>query len=191
MAEAKLRRHFGQITAKEYNEAIAEVKATPYYDEEFEAYVDNYVLYVRSQIGEGDTPYFEQRVDFSEWVPDGFGTADVVIMSENKVRVIDLKFGKGVAVDAEDNPQLRLYGLGGWYKYKDEFPNITHVEYTIHQPRKDSITTETVTLCTEILLLLYLLSQEYQEQQLLWFQLERARFKPIRREMPLMQRQSR
>jgi hypothetical protein len=146
MAEAKLRRHFGQITAKEYNEAIAEVKATPYYDEEFEAYVDNYVLYVRSQIGEGDTPYFEQRVDFSEWVPDGFGTADVVIMSENKVRVIDLKFGKGVAVDAEDNPQLRLYGLGGWYKYKDEFPNITHVEYTIHQPRKDSITTETVTL---------------------------------------------
>jgi hypothetical protein len=67
-------------------------------------------------------------------------------MSENKVRVIDLKFGKGVPVDAADNPQLRLYGLGGWYKYKDEHPNITHVEYTIHQPRLDSITTETVTL---------------------------------------------
>jgi hypothetical protein len=146
MAEAKLRRHFGQMTAKEYNEAIAEVKATPYYDEEFEAHVDKYVLYVRSQIGEGDTPYFEQRVDFSEWVPDGFGTADVVIMSENKVRVIDLKFGKGVPVDAADNPQLRLYGLGGWYKYKEAHPNITHVEYTIHQPRLDSITTETVTL---------------------------------------------
>ena len=146
LAEAKLRRHYGQITAKEYIVEVEAVKATPYYDDEFEAYVDNYVLYVRSQIGEGDTPYFEQRVDFSEWVPDGFGTADVVILSENKVRVIDLKFGRGIAVDAKDNPQLRLYALGGWYKYKDAHPNITEVEYTIHQPRLDSITTDSTTL---------------------------------------------
>jgi hypothetical protein len=146
LAEAKLRRHYGQITAKEYIAEVEAVKATPYFDEEFEKYVDNYVLYVRSQIGEGDTPYFEQRVDFSEWVPDGFGTADVVILSENKVRVIDLKFGRGVPVDAADNPQLRLYALGGWYKYKEAHPNITEVEYTIHQPRLDSITSETATL---------------------------------------------
>lgn len=146
MAEAKLRRHYGQMTADEYVKEINEVKATEYYNEEFEKYVDDYVLYVRSQIGEGDTPYFEQRVDFSEWVPDGFGTADVVILSEHKVRVIDLKFGKGVAVSAEDNPQLRIYALGGWYKYKEAHPNITEVEYTIHQPRLESITTETVTL---------------------------------------------
>jgi hypothetical protein len=146
LAEAKLRRHYGQISAKEYIAAVEEVKATPYYDEEFEKYVDDYVLYVRSQIGEGDTPYFEQRVDFSEWVPDGFGTADVVILSETKVRVIDLKFGKGVAVDAKDNPQLRLYALGGWYKYKEAHPNITEVEYTIHQPRLESITTDGTTL---------------------------------------------
>ena len=146
LAEAKLRRHYGQISAKEYIAAVEEVKATIYYDEEFEKYVDDYVLYVRSQIGEGDTPYFEQRVDFSEWVPDGFGTADVVILSETKVRVIDLKFGKGVAVDAKDNPQLRLYALGGWYKYKEAHPNIVEVEYTIHQPRLESITTDGTTL---------------------------------------------
>ena len=146
LAEAKLKRHYGQITAKEYVEALNEVKATPYYDEEFERYVDNYVLYVRSQIGEGDTPYFEQRVDFSEWVPDGFGTADVVIISDTKIRVIDLKFGKGVAVDAEDNPQLRLYAIGAWWKYKDAHPNLSEIEYTIHQPRLDSITTDTTTL---------------------------------------------
>lgn len=146
LGEAKLRRHYGQITAKEYTDMLNEVKATEYYNEEFEKYVDDYVLYVRSQIGEGDTPYFEQRVDFSEWVPDGFGTADVVILSEHKVRVIDLKFGKGVAVSAEDNPQLRIYALGGWYKYKEAHPNISMVEYTIHQPRLDSITTEEVTL---------------------------------------------
>ena len=146
LAEAKLRRHYGQITAKEYIAEVEAVKATPYYDEEFERYVDDYVLYVRSQIGEGDTPYFEQRVDFSEWVPDGFGTADVVILSEHKVRVIDLKFGRGVPVDAKDNPQLRLYALGGWYKYKDAHPNVTEVEYTIHQPRLESITTDATTL---------------------------------------------
>ena len=146
MAEAKLRRHYGQMTADEYVKQINEVKATEYYNEEFEKYVDDYVLYVRSQIGEGDTPYFEQRVDFSEWVPDGFGTADVVILNDHKVRVIDLKFGKGVAVSAEDNPQLRIYALGGWYKYKEAHPNISEVEYTIHQPRLESITTETVTL---------------------------------------------
>ena len=146
LADAKLKRHYNQITGKEYLALVNEVKETPYYNEEFEAYVDNYVVYVRSQIGEGDTPYFEQRVDFSEWVPEGFGTADVVIMSHDKVRVIDLKFGKGVPVSADDNPQLRLYALGAWYKYKELYPNVGIVEYTIHQPRLESITTEATTL---------------------------------------------
>ena len=146
LSEAKLKRHYNQITAKEYVELLNEVKESPYYDEEFERHVDNYVLYVRSQIGENDTPYFEQRVDFSEWVPDGFGTADVVITSPTKIRVIDLKFGKGVPVYAEDNSQLRLYAIGAWWKYKDAHPNITEVEYTIHQPRLDSITSDSTTL---------------------------------------------
>jgi hypothetical protein len=134
------------MTAEEYVKQMNEVKETQYWSEELEKCVDDYCLYVRSQIGEGDTPYFEQRVDFSEWVPDGFGTADVIILNDHKVRVIDLKAGKGVAVDAADNPQLRIYALGGWYKYKEAHPNITEVEYTIHQPRLESITTETVTL---------------------------------------------
>jgi hypothetical protein len=146
LAEAKLRRHYGQITAKEYTAEVNAVKDTPFYDDEFEQHVDNYVVYVRSQIGEGDVPLFEQRVDFSDWVPDGFGTADVVILSEKKIRVIDLKFGRGVPVDATDNPQLRLYALGAWNKYRDEYPDIEAIEYTIHQPRLDSITTDHTTL---------------------------------------------
>jgi hypothetical protein len=146
LAEAKLRRHYGQITAKEYTAEVNAVKESQYYDDEFEEHIDNYVLYVRSQIGDGDVPLFEQRVDFSDWVPDGFGTADVVILSDKKIRVIDLKFGRGVAVDATDNPQLRLYALGAWNKYKEEYPNIEAIEYTIHQPRLDSITTDHTTL---------------------------------------------
>ena len=146
LAEAKLRHHFGQIGTEEYENEISTIKATPYYNDDFEANVDNYVLYVRSQIGEGDTPLFEQRVDFSDWVPDGFGTADVVILSEHSIRVIDLKFGKGVPVMAQDNPQLRLYALGAYSKFKEEFPNIKEVSYTIHQPRLDSISTDGTTI---------------------------------------------
>ena len=146
LAEAKLRYHFGQIGTEEYENEIRTIKETPYYNDDFEAHVDSYVLYVRSQIGEGDTPLFEQRVDFSDWVPDGFGTADVVILSKNAIRVIDLKFGKGIPVHAQDNPQLRLYALGAYSKFKEEYPELKEVSYTIHQPRLDSISTDGTTI---------------------------------------------
>ena len=149
LGEIRLRLHFNQIGHEEYDREYELIKLHPIYQtytqeerDDFEMYVDNYVLYVRSQIGEGDRPLFEQRVDFSEWVPDGFGTADVVILSEHTIRVIDLKFGKGVPVYAEDNPQLRLYALGAYAKFKEEYPNIREVSYTIHQPRLDSISTD-------------------------------------------------
>jgi hypothetical protein len=146
LGEIKLRYHYGQIGIEEFEREYEIIKNTPYYNEEFEAYVDNYVLYVRSQIGEGDLPLFEQRVDFSDWVPDGFGTADVVILSKHSVRVIDLKFGKGVPIYALDNPQLRLYALGAYSKFKEDFPDIKEVSYTILQPRLDSISTDGTTV---------------------------------------------
>ena len=149
LSEIRLLLQYNQIGHEEYNREYEIIQQHPIYKnyspedrEDFEAHVDNYVLYVRSQIGDGDTPLFEQRVDFSDWVPDGFGTADVIILSKSKVRVIDLKFGKGIAVDAKDNPQLRLYALGAYSKFREEFPDIKEVEYTIHQPRLDSITTD-------------------------------------------------
>ena len=77
-----------------------------------------------------------------DWVPDGFGTADVVILSKHSIRVIDLKFGKGVPVTAVDNTQLRLYALGAYSKFKEEWPEIKEVSYTIHQPRLESISTD-------------------------------------------------
>ena len=149
LGEIRLLLQYNQIGHEEYNREYEIIKQHPIYKNyseedrtDFEAHVDNYVLYVRSQIGDGDTPLFEQRVDFSDWIPDGFGTADVIILSKSKVRVIDLKFGKGIAVDAKDNPQLRLYALGAYSKFREEFPDIKEVEYTIHQPRLDSITTD-------------------------------------------------
>ncbi len=153
LAEIKLRLQFNQIGHDEYDRELDLIKIHPIYKnytdaerENFEAHVDSYVTYVRSQIGEGDVPLFEQRVDFSEYIPDGFGTADVVILSKHKIRVIDLKFGKGIPVSAIDNSQLRLYALGAYEKFKEEYPEIREVEYTIHQPRLDSISNDGTSL---------------------------------------------
>lgn len=153
LGEIKLRLQYNQIGHEEYEREYGIIKTHPIYvgystaeRDDFEAHVDSYVLYVRSQIGEGDTSLFEQRVDFSDWVPDGFGTADVVILSQYSIRVIDLKFGKGIPVSALDNTQLRLYSLGAWAKFKEEYPDIREVSYTIHQPRLDSISTDGTTI---------------------------------------------
>lgn len=83
----------------------------------------------------------EQRLDFSSWVPDGFGTGDAVIVGEELLEVCDLKYGKGVPVFAENNPQARCYGLGALHCYGVLY-GFKHVRNTIIQPRLDSVTEE-------------------------------------------------
>lgn len=146
LAEALLRHSMGKITDGELRIVEESSRATEYYTDEFRAHVESYVVYVRSQAGASDTLLVEQKVDFSDWVPEGFGTADCIILSENKVRIIDLKFGMGIKVYADDNPQLRLYALGAFAKFKEDFPNIKQVEYTVMQPRLGHIDTATTTL---------------------------------------------
>jgi len=80
----------------------------------------------------------EQRIDFSDYVPEGFGTGDVTIIGNGMLEIIDLKYGKGVAVDAYDNPQLKLYGLGAYNTYKLLY-DIDTIRMTIIQPRLDSV----------------------------------------------------
>ena len=82
----------------------------------------------------------ETRVDFSDVVPDGFGTGDVIIISDATLHIIDLKFGKGVPVDANLNPQLMLYALGALNLFGDLY-DINLVRMTINQPRLDHIST--------------------------------------------------
>jgi len=78
----------------------------------------------------------EQRVDFSKWVPQGFGTADGLIVTEGYLQVIDMKFGVGVLVDAKENTQLSCYALGGIDLY-DGLYDIQKVRLTIFQPRRE------------------------------------------------------
>ena len=76
----------------------------------------------------------EERVDFSPWVPEGFGTADVIIITDTHIEVMDLKYGKGYVVEAEDNPQLKLYGLGAVNNFGHLY-DFTQVRLAILQPR--------------------------------------------------------
>lgn len=86
----------------------------------------------------------EQRVDFSPWVPDGFGTADCIIIQGNTMDVIDYKYGKGVAVSAIDNPQEMLYGLGALNDYGFAY-DVELVRLHIFQPRMNNISVDEIT----------------------------------------------
>lgn len=97
--------------------------------------------YIQEQIHD-DTALvmLEQRVDFSPWVPGGFGTADCIIIQGNTMDVIDYKYGKGVAVSAIDNPQEKCYGLGALNDYGFAY-EIERVRLHIYQPRINNVST--------------------------------------------------
>ena len=82
----------------------------------------------------------EQRVDFSPWVPDGFGTCDCVILQGETMDIIDYKYGKGVAVSAERNPQMMLYALGALNDFGVAY-DVQHVRMHIFQPRINNVST--------------------------------------------------
>lgn len=106
-------------------------------DEEMAGYVQEYIDHVHMLLSDSDLE-IEARVDFSPWVPGGFGTADAIILRDGHVDIIDLKYGKGVKVDAHENPQLKLYALGVLNDF-GLFYDIQTIGLNIVQPRKDHI----------------------------------------------------
>ena len=85
----------------------------------------------------------EQRVDFSRWVEQGFGTSDAILIADGTMHVIDYKHGLGVLVSAEDNPQMKCYGLGALELFDDIY-DIDTVAMTIYQPRRQNVSTFTL-----------------------------------------------
>lgn len=79
----------------------------------------------------------EKRLDFSTWVPEGFGTGDLVIVADDLVEVMDLKYGKGVLVECEGNTQMQLYGLGAYNELAHLY-DIKRVRMTVLQPRLEN-----------------------------------------------------
>ena len=108
-------------------------------------YVQRYIDIVLEKIKPDSEVFLEQRLDFSPWVPEGFGTGDAVIITDDVLEIVDLKYGKGVPVSAENNPQLRLYALGAVNEFSVLF-DFERIRTTIVQPRLDSVTSEELTL---------------------------------------------
>lgn len=145
VAEHKLNCYITPVKKSTREARMAKIQKDKYYTEDLEAHVDAYVDYVKEKINEAKsrTPdaiiLLEQKLDFSPWVPEGFGTGDVVIISDGILDVIDLKFGQGTPVDAFENPQLMLYGLGAINNFAMLY-DIDLVRMTIHQPRLNNVT---------------------------------------------------
>ena len=122
---------------------MKKLKEKELYQEEMQGYTDEYVEFIQEQMYSYSTsPHIavEQKVDFSEYVPDGFGTADCILISNDTLHVIDFKYGKGVPVSVENNKQLLLYALGAYLAYEMIFP-IAHIKTSIVQPRLANIDT--------------------------------------------------
>ena len=117
-----------------------------YQCDEMEECTDGYVAYAMEQVElarqecKDPVVLIEQRLDYSAYVPEGFGTGDLLIVADRVLTVVDLKYGKGVAVDAEWNPQMMLYGLGALELFGAIY-DIDTVRMTIYQPRLESVST--------------------------------------------------
>lgn len=121
-----------------------------YFDEEMSECSDSYCQYVMERIVKArenckdPIVLVEQRLDFSEWVPNGFGTGDCVIVGDDELTVIDMKFGVGLLVNAERNTQMMLYALGA-IAMLDGIYDIRSVTMTIFQPRRANVSTYAMT----------------------------------------------
>mgnify|MGYP000967190844 FL=1 len=144
IAELKVRKIIDPgLTSRKFTAAMKKLKEKDLYQEEMQGYTDEYVEFIQEQMySYPTTPHIavEQKVDFSEYVPGGFGTADCILISNDTLHIIDFKYGKGVPVSVENNAQLLLYALGAYLAYEMIFP-IEHIKMSIVQPRLTGIDT--------------------------------------------------
>lgn len=120
-----------------------------FYNEEMEDCASAYAAYISEIVEDAKSNHkdpivlIEQRLDFSRFVEDGFGTGDCVIIADGTLNIVDLKYGTGIIVDATDNPQMKLYALGALEIF-DCLYDINEVRMTIFQPRRDNISVFTL-----------------------------------------------
>lgn len=103
-----------------------------------------YIDFVK-EISAGGELHVEERLAYTDWVPEGFGTSDTVVIKGDIIHIADLKWGKGVKVYADGNPQMRLYALGALQRWMFDH-ELNHVEMSIVQPRLDHISTDRISV---------------------------------------------
>lgn len=151
LAEFKIKLKLGVITRSEYVNLTEDLlkDLCPNEFEELEYYTEGYKDFVfevfnsYSGFSKEKDLLVEKKLDYSKYVEGGFGTGDIVICDYENIEIIDLKYGKGVKVEAFENSQLMLYGLGALELYS--IFDIKNVKLTIYQPRLDNISSYCIT----------------------------------------------
>ena len=139
LCEYKLRKALGMG-------AVDPSEHLTWYSEEMEVCANGYATYIlelveaAKEVCSDPVVLIEQRVDFSRWVEQGFGTSDAIIISDGTLRVIDYKHGLGVLVEADNNPQMMCYALGALELF-DAIYDIDSVAMTVYQPRRQNVST--------------------------------------------------
>lgn len=152
LAEAEALRITGQITDLEFGSRLNEISTYEGYTTEMLESCQDYAELIESKrktleekTGSA-TVLIEAKIAFSDWVPDGFGTADCIILADGYMEVIDFKYGKGKRVDAFQNPQMRMYTLGAYQTYGLVY-DVEHITMTIFQPRiSNGVTSDEITI---------------------------------------------
>ena len=146
LGELKIKKALKLINLRKYNAEVKKLET----DADMENYTSQYCDYVLERFNalnkKGDAVIrIEERLDLSNYIPEGFGTADIIIIGNGVAEVIDLKYGKGVLVESNENPQLKIYALGVLDAF-DFLYDIEDVSVTVFQPRIDNIDTFTITV---------------------------------------------
>jgi len=140
--------HLGWITEKVFRQKLDKLSAGKYYCAEMQECADDYAKLIahkyrtaKEACADSLIELEAESLDFSAWAPEGFGTADCIIISDNYLEVIDFKYGKGNRVEALGNPQMKLYALGALTRYGALY-DIAHIRMTIYQPRLPGVQSE-------------------------------------------------
>lgn len=145
VSEAIQRLNYGMIDKKKFDQKMVECQKSQYYTEDLHQHSQGFADYVEEHCGEGYKMFIEQRLDMTNYVPEGFGTGDSLGIKDKVMKFFDLKFGKGVRVNAVSNKQLRLYALGAYNDFGHIY-EVEMIEMHIYQPRLDSISVETISV---------------------------------------------
>ena len=150
IAELKTLKKFTLMTSRTYTTRLNKLKKEPLYNPEMDKTTDLYMEHLTEQAmlyDSAPTVAAEVKVDFNDYVPEGFGTCDNVMIGGDTLSITDYKHGKGVPVSAVGNPQMQLYALGALKRYAPIFGDaIKKIRMSIDQPRLDSYTTDIITV---------------------------------------------
>lgn len=149
LSELMIAKELGLISQVKYKQELKAIEKNKFYSDQMWEHCDEYKSYVINVFGEAQKItkdakiHLEEFIDLTMYIPEGFGTGDIVIIADHIVDFIDLKYGKGVLVDATNNKQLMLYALGIYEKYNLLY-NIKTLRLTIYQPRIENFSTWSV-----------------------------------------------